>query len=33
MIGKKLSPILNEIEQTLWEFEANNPSPPQYTNE
>lgn len=31
MIGKKISPILVEIEETLWEFEANTPSPPEYT--
>lgn len=31
MIGKKISPILSEIEDTLWEFEANIGSQPQYT--
>ena len=30
-IGQKLSPILEEIEDTLWESEARtNPQPPQY---
>ena len=33
MIGKKLSPILSEIESALIEFEANVARPPQYTNE
>ena len=33
MIGKKLSPILCEIESTLLEFEANVNRPPQYTDE
>ena len=34
MIGIKLSPILKEIEYTLWEFEANNSNQrPQYTDE
>ena len=33
MIGKKISPILEEIEQTLWEFEANNDIRPEYTEE
>ncbi len=34
MIGKKLSPILNEIENTLWEFEAEElTSKPNYTKE
>jgi len=31
MIGKKLSPILVEIEETLWEFEANVGIQPEYT--
>lgn len=31
MIGKKISPILSEIEDTLWEFEVNIGSQPQYT--
>ena len=33
MIGKKLSPILLEIEQTLIEFECYNGTKPEYTNE
>ncbi len=33
MIGKKISPILEEIEGTLWEFEANAGVPPEYTTE
>ena len=33
MIGEKISPILTEIEDTLWEFEANVGSQPQYTIE
>jgi len=33
MIGKKLSPILEEIEATLWEFEANAGGKPEFTNE
>jgi len=33
MIGKVLSPILCEIEQTLWDFEFHNPSNPEYTIE
>jgi len=32
MIGKKLSPILEEIEATLWEFEANRGIKPEYTH-
>lgn len=31
MIGKKISPILVEIEETLWEFEAYNGTKPEYT--
>lgn len=31
MIGKKLSPVLEEIEATLWEFEANNGGKPNYS--
>jgi len=31
MIGKKLSPILSEIEDTLWEFELNSRIKPEYT--
>jgi len=30
MIGKKISPILEEIEDTLWEFEAAQIGPPKY---
>lgn len=33
MIGKKLSPILREIAETLWEVEANNNHVPMYSNE
>jgi len=33
MIGKKLSPILNEIEDTLWEFECFNGGKPCFTDE
>lgn len=33
MIGKKISPILEEIENTLWEFEANRGLKPNYTTE
>lgn len=33
MIGKKLSPILLEIEQTLIEFECYNGTQPEYTDE
>jgi hypothetical protein len=31
MIGKKLSPILVEIEETLWNFEAHSGTKPEYT--
>ena len=31
MIGKKISPILDEIEGTLWEFEAHGGGKPEYT--
>ena len=31
MIGKKLSPILEELENTLWEFEANRGILPEFT--
>ena len=31
MIGKKISPILVEIEETLWEFEAYNGTKPEFT--
>jgi hypothetical protein len=33
MIGKKLSPILSEIESALIEYELNINRPPQYTDE
>jgi hypothetical protein len=33
MIGKKLSPILSEIESALIEFEINVARPPEYTDE
>ena len=34
MIGQKLSDILSEIEETLWEFEFNHPDQkPNYTTE
>lgn len=33
MIGKKLSPVLEEIEFTLWEFEAHSESQPKYTHD
>lgn len=33
MIGERLSPILQEIENTLWEFEANGGSKPNFTAE
>jgi hypothetical protein len=32
-IGEKISPILTEIEDTLWEFEANNGQKPDFTDE
>ena len=32
-IGQKISPILNEIESALWEFEAYDGSKPDYTIE
>lgn len=32
-IGEKLSPVLNEIEQTLWEYEAWGGEQPHYTDE
>ncbi|RLF56674.1 MAG: hypothetical protein DRN27_09235 [Thermoplasmata archaeon] len=31
MIGEKLSEVLVEIENTLWEFEANGGTKPEYT--
>lgn len=30
MIGKKLSPVLEEMEATLWEYEAFNGAKPKY---
>lgn len=33
MIGKKLSPILSEIESALMEFEVAVAKPPEYTDE
>ena len=33
MIGKKLSPVLQEIESKLWEFECLSPDKPDYTPE
>lgn len=33
MIGKKLSPVLSEIESALMEFEINVAKPPEYTDE
>lgn len=33
MIGEKISPILVEIENTLWEFEANRGLKPNYSIE
>ena len=33
MIGKKLSPVLIEIEDLLWELEFKNGNPPEYTLE
>ena len=33
MIGEKISPILVEIEDTLWEFEAFVGTKPNYTND
>jgi len=33
MIGQKISPILGEIENTLWEFEANKAYKAEYTVE
>lgn len=33
MIGKELSPVLVEIEETLWEFEVHSNSQPDYTTE
>jgi hypothetical protein len=33
MIGKELSPVLVEIEETLWEFEVHSNLQPEYTDE
>lgn len=33
MIGQRLSPILKEIEETIWEFEANTQAKPNFTME
>lgn len=33
MIGKIISPVLNEIESKLWEWEFNSEKPLEYTNE
>ncbi len=33
MIGKQLSPVLVEIEETLWEFEVHSNLQPEYTTE
>ena len=33
MIGKKISPILSEIESALIEYEINISKPPEYTDE
>jgi hypothetical protein len=33
MIGKRISPVLVEIESSLWDFEAVMSIPPQYTDE
>lgn len=33
MIGKKLSPVLTEIADTLWEFEAQGGLKPNYTED
>jgi len=32
MIGQKISPILVELENTIWEFEANIGAKPDYTD-
>lgn len=32
-IGKRISPALSEIEYTLWEFEAADQGPPQFTDD
>ena len=33
MIGKKLSPVLVEIEEALWEYEVHSNLQPEYTTE
>jgi len=33
MIGKQISPMLSEIEDTLWEFEANVGEYPEYPDD
>lgn len=33
MIGKRLSPILTEIADAIWEFEANSNMKPEFTDE
>jgi len=33
MIGQQISPVLVEIEETLWEFEAHTGNKPNYTDE
>ncbi|HEY9342152.1 MAG TPA: hypothetical protein VIQ23_11255 [Hanamia sp.] len=33
MVGQKISPILSEIESTLWEFESRSGFKPEYTIE
>lgn len=33
MIGKELSTILEEIENAIWEFDANSATKPEYTME
>ena len=33
MLGKKLSPILNQIEETIWDFEMHNEGNPEFTLE
>lgn len=33
MIGKQLSPILNEIETALWEYDSHSDLPPEFTDE
>lgn len=33
MIGQQISPVLVELENTLWEWEANTGSKPEYTQE